>query len=332
MFCSSCGAQNNERDAYCRNCGAPLAQSAPYGQQPGGYPGQAAPYPPQPAPEGTVGAAWHDISGTAGWAKKVLLLCLLGCVPILNFGVEGFALRWSRDLALGKREAMPKQVFRKKEILTGFRAWLVRIAYSSAFVIIAAIVLLLLTAFFGLFGYEAAAAMGMLCFVILGIAFALFFVPLENAAIMRMVTVDYLEGALNIGKIWQAYKRSLGSIMGASLLPVIIVGLIQFVVYAVFMAIIMLIAGSAPGILDSMSELRYSMNSLMYGGAGVVFLMFIMEIVMAMLSVFSMLFSWRAVGHWSARNASEWASESDEETFSARAQEREASAPSGGVY
>ena len=311
MFCSACGTKNDDGDLYCRSCGSPLRMAVAPGAPGGTY------VAPQPV-EGAVGAAWRDISGTPGWIKKMVLLCLLGCIPVLNFGVEGYALRWSRDLSMGTRDFMPKQVFRKKEILTGFRACIMEIIYGSAYFLVALLAWLLITAFFGLFGAAAAGIMGTLGAVLLIFGYALFFYPLQNAAIMRMVTVDYLEGGLNIGKIWQAYKRSIGGIMGASLLPVIIVGLIQGIVYAVFMAIIAAMSSGIPGLVENMYyDYGYgygmdSLNGLFSLGAGAMFLLFVMGLILAMLSVFSEVFCWRAVGHWSVRNAPEWAEESDE--------------------
>ena len=333
MFCSSCGTKNDDNDLFCRNCGSQL-QAVPVAPGGGTY--------ARPAVEGAVGAAWRDISSTPGWLKKMALLCLLGCVPVLNFGVEGYALRWSRDLAMGNRELMPKQVFRKKEILTGFRACLTELIYGSAYFIVATLVWLLLTAFFGLFGYQVAGAMGTLVLVLLILGYALFFYPLQSAAIMRMTIVDYLEGALNIGKIWQAYKRSIGGIMGASLLPIIIVGVIQAVIYAVFMAIIV---GTASGAAGMFEDIAYSygygygyapdsISGLMNMGAGFMFLLFLMALILAMLSMFGQVFCWRAVGHWAARNATEWKNESDEAAVSAQIDEAMQQDPSysGGAY
>ena len=322
MYCSACGSFNDERDQYCRSCGAAL--SGPVGS-PGGY------APPQ-AVEGTVSAAWRDITTTQGWLKKVLLLCVLGCVPVLNFGIEGFALRWSRDLMMGAREVMPKQVFRKKEILTGFRAWLARLAYTSGYGIVALLATLLVSGFFGLFSYEAAAAMGVLCMVVFGLGYALFLVPLQCAAIMRMTTVDYLEGSLNLGKIFAGYKRSIGGIMASSLLPIIIVGFIQFILYMLFMVIIMAVGAGSPDMMEGFIYgygYGYALNGLFSAGAGVLFLVALLGIIMSMLSVFSMLFCWRAVGHWAARFVPEWAAESDEEAFAAYAGSRDPSMPTG---
>lgn len=334
MYCSSCGTKNDDNDLYCRSCGSQLRAVAAVGPAVNTY----AP----PVIEGAVGAAWRDISGTTGWLKKMALLCLLGCVPILNFGVEGYALRWSRDLAMGNRDSMPKQVFRKKEILTGFRAALTELIYGSAYFIVATLVWLLLTAFFGLFGYQIAGAMGTLVFVLLVLGYVLFFYPLQNAAIMRMTIVDYLEGALNIGKIWEVYKRSIGGIMGASLLPVIIVGVIQAIVYAVFMAIIVGVASGAAGMFE---DLAYgyaygygygpdSISGLMNMGAGFMFLLFLMVLILAMLSVFGQVFCWRAVGHWASRNAYEWKDESDEAAVAEQIDQAMQQDPSysGGAY
>lgn len=375
MFCMQCGTENRETDAYCRSCGSALspaaaspepvaaapsepkaapayaqgglqgyAQSGQPGYQPQSYaqPGYQPPqnygtYQPVSVPEGVLGAAWRDITSTAGWLKKVILLCLLGCVPILNFGVEGFALRWSRDLTLGNREPMPKEVFKKKEILTGFRAWILRIAYDFIYLFLSFLAVVLLAALFGVFSAEAAAGISMLAIFLLVLAYAFFYYPVENAAIIRMVTVDYIEGGLNIQKIWQAFRRSMGSAIAGSVVPPLAVGIIQGILLGLLTAIMTAVATStfggyydmyyyAPYELGYMSDFANTLTGL---GAGFVFLYAVICLVNAMLSVFAMLIRWRALGHWAARTAPEWKDESDEETIASMAADRIAQDSSG---
>ena len=69
-------------------------------------------------------------------------------------------------------------------------------------------------------------------------------------------------------------------------------------------------------------------------GAGFMFLLFLMALILAMLSMFGQVFCWRAVGHWATRNATEWKNESDEAAVSAQIDEAMQQDPSysGGAY
>ena len=162
MFCAKCGTDNEAEAAFCRMCGAPLGQTVTVNaSQPGAptaqgavpptygqpQPGVQQPYPQyggmppaaqpaRPQVEGVLGAAWKDITSTPGWIKKVIILCLIGLVPILNFAVIGYALRWARELSFGQRTSMPEEIFRKKEISTGFCGTLVSFALDCVVLIL----------------------------------------------------------------------------------------------------------------------------------------------------------------------------------------------------
>jgi hypothetical protein len=272
-----------------------------------------------PVQEGVLGAAWRDITGTQGWFKKVLFLCLVGCVPILNLSVEGYALRWSRELAFGERNPLPKEVFKKKEILTGFRAWLVKISLGFVFGILALLAVLLVAGLFGMFSYQAGTALGMLVAAVLGIGFFLFYLPMINVSVMRMTVVDYLEGALNLPKVASAFKRSMGGAIGATVVPPLVIGAIVGLVFFVFAFIIAAMTqGASNSVAGGSYGYGYGMGSylplsMMRMGAGVMFCYLLLQLFSMMMGTFGMLLTWRAMGHWLARNASEWAHESDEE-------------------
>ena len=102
------------------------AQGAPIPEQPiiPPNPARVHPSPMQSGPEaqyqkGCLAAAWGDIMQTKGWFGKVLLLGLVGCVPILNFYVNGYAMRWSRELFLGKVAPMPDRIFGNRMFING---------------------------------------------------------------------------------------------------------------------------------------------------------------------------------------------------------------------
>ncbi len=70
------------------------------GASAGGY---AAPTGYAAAPQGCLGAAWHDITSSPGWVKRVLLLMVMNCVPVLNFFAKGYNLQWGAQAARGER-------------------------------------------------------------------------------------------------------------------------------------------------------------------------------------------------------------------------------------
>ena len=298
-----------------------------YGQTPGYQQGYAQGY-QQPGyqayggyqgayqPEGVLSAAWRDITSTPGWLKKLPLLCLLGCVPILDLGVEGYALRWSRELMLGERNVMPQEVFKKKEIITGFRALLIELVMYSVLIVVAGLFGMLMGAFASLFGYQAAIGMVGLVEVVTSLFAFFLFYPFVNAAIMRMVTVDYLEGGLNVKKILAAFRRNMGGVIGASIVPDLVVGLVQGVLIGICVAIVVI------------AENGFYPSYFFYGAISgfepglflALFFIILIFIVIAMLSVFATLLRWRAVGHWASRTAPEWKNETDEETYANYAQ------------
>ena len=293
----------------------PIQQIPPANQ---GYPGYAGgAYQQAPAYEGAVSAAWRDITGTPGWPKKLLLLCVLGCIPILNLGVEGYALRWNRELMFGDRMSMPREVFKKKEIITGFRALLIEFVFYSALAIVSTLLGLLAGAIASPFGYTAIMGMSTFIELVVGLFAFILFSPFVNAAIVRMVTVDYLEGGLNVKKIRTAFRRNMGGAIGASIIPELAVGAVQAILVGIILAIVF-----ALGYQLHPSNILYGYYGYSGSGAVAAFaLVFIVLLVfvIAMLSVFAMLLRWRAVGHWAARIAPEWKTETDEEEFASRA-------------
>lgn len=312
MYCHNCGAQNNAESSFCRNCGTRLQQAA------------AQAVPAQPAREGVLAAAWNDIKGTPGWARKVLLLCLVGCIPILNFAVEGYALRWGRDLSFGKRENLPKEIFKKKEIVTGFRAFVLSFALGFAFgfisfvlmSVVSALLVTLASLFVGGGNYsQSFNGIGMFILILsaaIGIVFFFLFFPFINCSIMRMTVVDYLEAGLNTPKVLAKFRASMGEAIVATIVPSLIVSAIAVVAVLLFSAIFGVALTGAVQNAYAMAN-RFS-SPMGFAGMGLAGLMMYvaLPIALMMLYTFGQLLTWRAMGHWAARNAPEWKDESDE--------------------
>lgn len=320
MYCANCGQSNVEGASFCKKCGSPMVK-------PGATvvvdAGRVPPLEAAPKQEGCVGAAWNDIRSTPGWLKKTLLLCLLGVVPVLNFAVEGYVLRWSRELSFGKRTCMPKEIFKKREVSTGFFAWIVRLALGGVFAVVSTMAIWFLAGLVGLVSAPAAAGF----YVILAFAcwvFEFFFyAPFTNVSILRMSVVDYLESGFNVGKSWKAFRKNMGSAVGASVLPPIAIGIVEGVVILLGILIVgAILAASAYGVYSGYSA--HGSNAFLYGsnpqavfasilgaGYGVMFLVSAFIIIVLMLNTFAMMLVARAMGHWVARTTPEWADESD---------------------
>lgn len=329
MFCKNCGTQNKDDAAFCINCGSPLsaqpAQTAPQSGAPQApVANQASASAAQPA-ESTVGAAWKDISMSPGWLKRTLLLCLIGVVPILNFAVDGYCIRWGSELASGKREFMPVRVFKKREIATGFFAMLINFALYFALMLVVFAGTWFISAIFNIFSPTAAVIVGFLISFVVCIFVLVFFQPFIDACVMRMSVVGFLESGFNCKQVVANFRKGMGSLIGASLLPRIIVTVISLIIIGILIALTIGMVQFAADSLSSMSyydsPMYYLTRGYSYSGmmsvAGTAaniffFMMLVIYVVFAMLQVFQKLLMYRAVGHWSARYASEWAEETED--------------------
>ena len=323
MYCSKCGAQNSSSASFCAKCGAPIGERVPAraSRRSDSYDRYRAPQ------AGALSCAWSDITSTPGWFKKVLFLCLLSCIPILNFAIDGYSLRWGRELSFDKNNLLPKAVFKKKEILTGFRAFLLNIIYASIFFIVSYIVYSLLVSLCASLNTDFAFVMAIILIFLLVVAYVFAYWPIMNASIMRMTVVDYLESGLNVQKTWNAFRGSPGSAISATVVPAVISLLIQLMLWAICLAIIAaLVKSTANGYYDMYSNSSYlsylnnpldlvdnvarSIYSLSFISTALYLVFFI---ITGMFAMFAKMITWRAIGYWAAWTAPEWALESDEE-------------------
>ncbi len=319
MFCPKCGTNNNEGSAFCKNCGTPLSIQ-PGAQPEQSYWQQQPAQPATPKQEGVLAAAWKDITSSPNWIKQLLILCLVGVVPILNFAIEGYSIRWGREVSFGERNPLPTQIFTKKEISTGFFAMLVRFALFCAVLLATLAVAFLLGGMFSVISPVAGIVVAIIVAVIVGIAWAVLGAPFADASIMRMSVVGYLESAFNLPKTFKAFTRAPGGAICASLVPSIAVGAVAGVFSAIVGGIASLVVKGAYNSMYGYSSYGYyggydpfsSFGDL--GGAvlGILFLYLAVMIISSMLSTFGSLLTYRAMGHWTARTAPEWKDESEE--------------------
>lgn len=282
----------------------PPTPQPPYG---GDYGGGAAPVAYQ---EGCAAAAWHDVKGTQGWFKKILLLGLIFLVPILNWVVPGYALRWARDLSFGKREPMPKEVFRDRAFVTGFFAILL-LVIANVGIWIASYVL-------GLVVGAASRSYAMVSVVGTGMGVvSLFLSMFVSVCIIRMAVVDNLGAGFSLGKCWNMFSKNLGKVFCANVVPALLVFLaVGGIVIALTLVFSVVLIGSAAGAASSGSigaSTSVGMQRLLgmvlsYGLVGILYLLFV-GYLSSVGCVLATIITYRALGHLVARHAPEWAAE-----------------------
>lgn len=257
-----------------------------------------------------------------GWVA-----CPVGLLASWVAGIccNGYAIEWGRELSRGRGFDTDGTILRTSLFSLGF--------FSSSLTGALSIVALLpslIAQLLALFG--GAAGIGMLAYstsyygyhsampglsgalliimlltfvlnivsVVLGVLFSLF----SDAAIMHLAVTGRVESAFAFGKIWKPYKKQLGKLFCASLLPGIITGAILAVVVVILVAILIaVLAGAA-----------YSSNhvaTLFSGGFSVILILALIIFACAFVGAFTSMLKYRAVGYWAQRYASEWVHEGD---------------------
>lgn len=298
---------------------APTAASTSAEQAPGAEPGCApgpdprfAPFastpivPPNPArayctyaqpgealyQKGCLAAAWDDITHSKGWFGRMMLLGLVSCVPILNFFVTGYAMRWSRELFLGKVAEMPKRIFGNRMFVNGFFAFVIQLVIGIVV---------------GMCGFilEFIPLMGTLAYF----ALTILVIPFEYLAIMRAAVADRLGAGFDVSQIWQTGKRNFGALCCATMVPSLIIGAI---LCAVAFALMLIMWIPIQGAVLSVASQGYGWGSAsLFVGVltAMLPLMLIIYVLTCFSSAFLVVFSLRATGHYVARYAQEWKNE-----------------------
>lgn len=157
---------------------------------------------------GCLAQAWDDITESEGWAKRIITLGLINMVPILNFFVSGFAMKWARQLPLDKVDGMPTKVLQDGSFLQGFYAWLISLIVG----VVAGVV----TTILGVIPVLGA---------LIGVAVSLFMNMFAQLAIMRVAIAGSLGPGFDVAAIWKAiWTNRFGKLFCATVLPGIIVG------------------------------------------------------------------------------------------------------------
>lgn len=241
--------------------------------------------------KGCLAAAWGDIMQTKGWFGKVLLLGLVGCVPILNFYVNGYAMRWSRELFLGKVAPMPERIFGNRMFVNGFFAFIIGLLLS--------IVGGLCSALLG-----AVPIVGAICSVAIYLVIALF----QYVAILRTAIADRLGAAFDIAQIWRTCWKNLGALLCATIVPLLIYTAVIFVIVLALMVIVGLPLIGTIAEIGVYGSSSYAAALLSLLGA-LIPVFIICYILGSFLDAFLTLLTTRATGHYVARYAQDWKTE-----------------------
>lgn len=272
------------------------SQSNTQYQQPQTVP-QGVPYgaPTKPVyAQGCLGAAWKDITSSEGWFKKILLLGLIMCVPILNFYVYGYCMRWARQLVLGKIDKMPKKIFEEGNFSQGF--------YALVWTLVVGLVVGIVSAFLGwipILGF------------LVTICLSLFTTMFSMIGVMRLAISKNLGKAFDIAEDWRGFTKNFGSLFCASVVPQLTLLIPIFVGALLIVPFAIMAVGATP---------LYSM-SVSYSASGLEAAMAVLSILVMLLPAFLIYFvvicicegfvyvwTYRAVGHYVARELPDWSS------------------------
>lgn len=292
MFCGNCGASNADEFLFCAACGSPLAK--PSAQNSVTYQSASDPVSSPvvvPKERGNVAQAWADITGSPNWLKRLFLLLIMNCVPVLDLYVKGYSLQWGAQAARGKAEPLAPGVFTKKTLLYGLVPFLLKIlAFLGSIVLWAFSVIPIIGVLFTLAG------------CLLADAFT-------RLAVMRVGATGRMGSAFDLSELFRVYRKNMGGLVFASAAPVILGGIVVIIVSVVLFAL----AG-----IDSYSSMRdvgghygyydyyYDPFDLVFGSVGMVVAFALVGLLSALIQGAVELWTMRAVGYWVFKNAPEW--------------------------
>lgn len=225
-----------------------------------------------------IKAAWYDFKNSPNRYSTTALLSLMYFIPILNYFLLGYNYRWSVDLLNGRRETLPTPILNQKTFIFGLFGFIVSMVVSAVTLFLCATVILI---------------------IILPLYF-LAMVMIIEVALLRASLFNQFEAAFHLKTIWNVCKRDVKGLFCASLLPRLIVGVIQVAA----LTLVVLVFGVWSGLMIGPSD----SGSIVFGLA----MMFAMLIFCALLMVSTVvvnLISTRATAYWLACHAPEWIEE-----------------------
>ena len=273
-------------------------QQPVYGQQQPVYQQPVAPMPP--APKGNVGQAWSDITSTPNWIKRVLILMLMNCVPVLDIFFRGYVLQWGAEAVRGKAAPMVPGSFNRKTFVLGLVPFVLNILLNLGSAV------LWVLGFIPFIGF-------ILAIVADWMASAFCYM-----AIMRVGATGSFGSAFDLSELVRVYRKNIGGLLFATIIPGLICSAIAFLVGFILLLIVSLFSmGSLDGIEQAIRYLnRYGDPIAIISIFGSLIAVFGVALILVILFAsfmdgFAQLWTMRAVGYWVGRNAPEWAAEGD---------------------
>ena len=239
--------------------------------------------------------SWRLLTRQKGWIKPILVLAVALLVPVAGpLALSGYALEWARLSAWGV-DASPKQrgVRVGECIASGWRAFVVELVWTIAFVVASMVVTGVLQALFGGWG----ASLGNMLTVVCGFPFSLVVI----VAGLRAAIYAKIRVGLNPVRVFEMVGRDAGGlfkIIGIPLVTGLIVGAVMLVGYVVLFVVIMGDVAGYIGYLmyDSSSALLFQLIGGVLGKVLPTFV--VLWYVGAVVSVASTLLEINAIGLW----------------------------------
>ncbi len=163
--------------------------------------------------KGCFALAWQELRASDGWLGKCLLLALISFVPILNFVVYGYALKWARDAAVGGTARIPEKVFVEGAFKIGFFAFVVMLL-------------------FGIVEFLVSIPLNLVPIVgnLASLALSVFVTMFVMLCVVRIALFDELGEGFSFGAVWEAFTASMGALFCASWLPTFVFGLVATII------------------------------------------------------------------------------------------------------
>lgn len=208
-----------------------------------------------------------------------MLLGLINCVPVLNFFVSGYCMRWAAQLPLDRVEPMPRKIFEDRNFVNGFYA-----------VVISLVVGIISGVCSGILGIVP------LLGTLVAVAVSLFLSLFEYVSVVRIAIADSLGAGFDVPQIWALMKKDFGALFCILIVPTLILLAVAFVIAIPLTFIFM---GSIMG--GAMAyDYGYQMSDMELI-LGLFMVMLPMFLIGQFLAAFFYLITYRAVGHYIAR-------------------------------
>lgn len=240
--------------------------------------------------QGCVAAAINDVKGDPSLMRNSLLLGLISCVPILNFVVEGYAVNWAREIPFGGRTQMPRKIVTGRNFEIGFYLFLIALVVGLVAGVASSIL-----AVVPILGWLA------------GLAVSLGASMFQGLMQMRVGLSQQLGEGFKVSAVWNVLKRNWTGLLCATLIPSLVAA--GVVCVAVLIGTLLMTVAAVPA-----SYLAVAGGSVIGAGLGAVAVIVaslvcvVLVLACAVCLAVAALVTMRAVAHWVARYAPEWAS------------------------